>query len=199
MLLTTPTAQALVTQFIRRLELGPYSWVEQRHTSSPTTPAAPPENRWTIETDLGLDGGPLPPGASPDIRTFNQLADAQAAASFRLRLPADLPPGYALREVHLPPAGIPERAYLLFAGPARDIVLILTPVGEQPDAEPGQVTVVASLTVTDGTVEPVEVNGHPAAWVDGKMLVWEAEGLNFVLGSLSLGQAEAIRIAESVH
>ena len=45
----------------------------------------------------------------------------------------------------------------------------------------------------------VSLNGQPAGLVEGTDLMWEADGISYVLGGLDLSLDPAIRIAESLE
>ena len=204
-LIFVPPVRAFAGEVIHRLiTLGEYSWVEQGETPLPDSKPTPSTKRWVIETDLGMDFGATPQGDVPVIRSAQTLSDAQVMAGFPLWQPTYLTDGYIFHRALLPPNHTVDRAYLFFTGPGRDIVLILTPVGEMMvsggNEMQGTVAVTVTLNViyTNGSLEETTVHGQPAAWVDGKMLVWEANGMNFVIGGLDLNIDEAIRIAESL-
>jgi len=51
---------------------------------------------------------------------------------------------------------------------------------------------------TNGSLEEVELDGRTAAWVDGHILTWEADGTSYFLGGLDLSLDEVIRFTESL-
>jgi hypothetical protein len=140
------------------------------------------DDHWSICTAISCSGGNIPPGYEATIRRYNTVAEAQTDFVFTLKQPAYLPAGYTLREVMLSPT----RDYVYFYdGPESEIVLFAFGGG--------------STTGTSGSLDEVEVNGQPAAWVNGNMLVWDADGCSFSLEGLDLTLDQAIRIAESLH
>jgi hypothetical protein len=199
-----PPVKAFVGEFIQRVILGEFSWVERGETPLPGPTPTYSAQRWVIETDLGGDTGDTPPGGEAVIRSARTLEEAQKMAGFSLWVPAYLPDGYAYRKALLPPENTTKRVYLFFTGPGKDITIILTPVGEKIEQNDNEAyitiatTVTLSVVYTNGNLEETTVNGQPAAWVDDKMLVWEANGFNYVVGGLDLGLDEATRIAESM-
>jgi hypothetical protein len=53
--------------------------------------------------------------------------------------------------------------------------------------------------ITDGTLEEVDFDGRPAAWADGHSLMWEAEGISYMVGGLDLDLEQAMQIARSLR
>lgn len=200
-----PPVKAFVGEFIQRVILGKYSWVERGEMPFPGPTPTYSTQRWNIETDLGGDSGEISADGEAVIRSARTLEDAQKMAGFSLWLPAYLPDGYTFRQALLPPENTIQRVYLFFFGPGKDITIILTPVGEKMEQGGNGIyvtmaaTVTLSVVYTNGSLEETTVHGQPAAWVDGKMLVWEANGFNSVVGGLDLGLEEATRIAESME
>lgn len=198
LLITAPPARAFISDIFQTFVLGPYLTVEQGERPIPTTLPTLPGNRWVIETDFGIDFGEMLPGQEGVVRSTNNLDEAQTMAGFSLPMPRYLPETYVLQEIKLPPKGFPPRVYLFYRGSSRDITIILTPVGESPGEQPGQSVVALSVIHTSGKLDETRVNGQPAVWIDEKMLVWEIEGFNFLVGGFDLKLNEAIRIAESI-
>ena len=199
-----PPVKAFVGEFIQRVILGEYSSVERGETPMPQPTPTFSAYRWKIETDLGGDTGEIPPGGDAAIRSAQTIDEAQKMAGFPLWVPGYLPDGYAFRQALLPPEHTIERVYLFFSGPGKDITIILTPVGEKTEQGGSEIfitmetTVTLSVIYTNGSLEETTVHDHPAAWVDGKMLVWEENGVNYVVGGLDLSLEEATSIAESM-
>jgi hypothetical protein len=52
--------------------------------------------------------------------------------------------------------------------------------------------------MTNGTLEEVDLDGRKAAWADGRLLMWEADGIGYLVGGPKLGLDEATRIAKSL-
>ena len=92
-----------------------------------------------------------------------------------------------------------HRALLVYAGPGEDIILLEMPVGEQASSDPQRPLFAVVEMLTDESVESTTFDGQQAAWVGDRCLMWEAEGINFILGGTGLDLAEAIRIAQSLR
>jgi hypothetical protein len=198
-LIFVPPVRALASQFIREVILGSYASVKQIEWEPGEEPSVTPENRWMIETILGGSGGELPPGTDPTVRSFANIQEAQENTDLFLREPGYLPDGYALREVRLPPErASEEQAFLFYGNPDRDIVLFMGCIGKQPGGVPGLMTVKVSVIATNGSVEELMVGKHPAAWIDGKVLAWEAGNILYEIGGHDLSLDMAVRIAESI-
>ncbi len=194
-----PPVRALASQFIREVFLGDYASVKQIEWEPGDEPSVTPDNHWMIETILGGSGGELPPGSDPTVRSFASILEAQEHTDLLLREPGYLPDGCALREVRLPPAGASEeQAFLFYGDPDNEIVLFMGRVGEKPGEAPELTTVKVSVIATNGSVEEVVVGENPAAWIDGKVLAWEAEDVLYEVGGRDLSLDEALRIAESI-
>ncbi len=198
-LIFVPPVRAWAGQFIREVLLSDYASVKQVEWQPDSKPSETPENRWMIETVLGGSGGELPPGTDPTVRSFTSIQKAQEHTDLLLRKPGYLPDGYALREVRLPPAGASEeQAYLFYGNPGREIILFMGRIGEQPEEAPGLTTIKVSVIATNGSIEEVTVGEHPAAWIDGEMLAWEAGNILYEIGGRGLSLDVALRIAESI-
>ncbi len=208
-----PPVRAFANQFLQEIILGKYSSVaqvnpEQTRTAESIT-ATLPANAWTIQTPLGLDGGPLPVGADPTLRHFDTISAAQAELGYPLRMPGYLPAGYSLKEVILAPKAAEERAYQIFSGPGEDIVLVSIPVGAMPCPTPlpgtstpeGLVVACQAVDqmVTTGSLKEASVNDQPAAWVNGDRLVWEYGNITYEVGGPGLSMEDAVKIAGSIR
>jgi hypothetical protein len=195
-------AQSLQT-FLQTLVLGEHTTVHQvspEMAPAAQTPPATPivewrGDIWVIRTAIGNFGGNVLPGHDVAVRRFSDLAEATVVVTFSLRQPDYLPAGYVFREAIVPPL---DWAILFYEGPGGDIVLAQMPVGEQSSGEAGQFTSVKVGTLTDKPIESVTLNGQTAGWVEGYGLIWEAEGVSYILGSVNLSRDETIRIAESL-
>jgi hypothetical protein len=150
-----------------------------------------PSDMWLIRTDIGNFGGDPASDAEPTVRSVSSLAEAQALVTYTLKAPAELPAGYALREVKLAPLGPTAWTFLFYGGPGHDIVIVEMPANPNPN--------VMTKTMTDGPVKTADFDGHPASWQGGNTLLWEADGISFDVGGLDLDLAEALKIARSLH
>ena len=192
--------------FMQRLVLGEYTTVQQvPEKATPTrhpTPAAPlvaerQGDAWIIHTAIGSFHSPGGlPGRDNDLQRFTSFVETAGALPFTLYEPGYLPAGYAFREAVVTPL---YRTFLFYEGPAGDIVLLQMPVGEQPDDDPTHNLYAVVEMFTDEPLESVTVGDTPAVWVGTRGLMWEAEGINFILGGADLSRQEAIRIAESLE
>ena len=194
--LFVPSVRAQVGEVIRRITLGAYSSAEQVEFQEEGTPRPLSADTWIIRTEIGRFGGNVPPGVDSAVCPMADFEEAQAATNFHLREPADLPEGYALREVKLAPIGM---TFLLYGGPGHDIAIVQGSVGPQPSDEPNVAIFVKSIFGTDGTLEEVDFDGRPAAWADGHSLMWEAEGISYMVGGLDLDLEQAMQIARSLR
>jgi hypothetical protein len=174
---------------------------------------------------------PTPPGMSappqPQSRaarpgpTLVSLEEAQAQTSFTIKVPARLPEGYSLKGVEKPPSlpkiegapardgavpRLPSAVNLIFENGAGEMLILsetslpVPPAGEVP------------LSVGEGSVQEVSVNGQPGQYVEGAwspqgwdasarhhQLQWQgADGVNYGLLSQTLGLDELLATAESV-
>ena len=205
-----PPVRAFAGQILKHISLGDFSSAEQIEDQpyDQSVTSTLPTNIWIIHTDTGPEIGILPDGASPTIRTYFTLEEAQKQLNFTLLTPKYLPEGYALREVDLPPQSAEDKAYLFYSGPGKDFFVAVNPTGVQsenisgtPSAN-GDISVYKSVIenelATTGSLVETSVNGHTAAWASGNILVWTAKGLFFEIRGSDLSMDEAIRIAESI-
>ena len=201
-----------ITEFVRSLQIGEFTSV---HQVDPEWAAAHPQreapeipqivqsgDRWSVRTAIGNFGGNVNPDQDATVHQFDSIAEAQTATSFDLRLPVYLPDGYVFREAMVAPVGW---AFLFYDGPDRDIILVEMPVyrrvEEQTDGRIVTVDTeeVSAVTITDTTIKAVELNGRPAAWIEGGGLMWEANGISYTVGGVNLSFEEALLIAESLE
>lgn len=186
--------------------LGAYSTaqqVEARVTGKPL-----PDNAWHISIFPGYgEGGNGLPGTNPTVRSVADLKEAQKIASFQIKTPGYLPEDYSLREVKLAPIWTGPGAllfpsapnvYLFYGGSDSDVVVVQKPVGPQPGSPPDTEVGTAVGFMTNGTLEEVDLDGRKAAWADGRLLMWEADGISYLVGGPKLSLDEAIHIAKSL-
>jgi len=203
-----------IETFVQRLVLGNHTTVE-RHpsvTATPTlrpTPAEPIviEHRGDdllITTAIGSFSSPASlPGRPAGLQRYDDLGEARAASSYPLRSLADLPKGYAFREALVTPL---YRTFLLYDRdePRGEIILLQMPVGKQTGAIAAHSDSAEPLTaivemLTDQPVEETTFNGHSAAWVGQRSLMWEEDGVNYILGGTDLRIEDAIRLAKALR
>jgi hypothetical protein len=207
-LVAVPTARADVVAALRRVVLGASTEVRQVESLPGELPPGeypwqlPEGSYWLVKTDVGNYGANVLSGESNEVTSVSTLAEAEALAGVRPLAPTDLPVGYSLREVRVAPGRWPV-FFQFYSGPGADIVIVQTGVGAANGEPAGssQVSVMSTVTstVTDGTVEDVTFDGRPAAWIDGRVLKWEADGLAFDVGGLSLDQVTAMAIGRSLR
>lgn len=125
-------------------------------------------------------------------RHFDSIAEAQAAISFTLRQPAALPEGYTFSQANVWGLGDLATTDLLYSGPDSHIMLSQSPVSGQRD----QGVAIGLPGVT--AIATVQVNGHTATWAE-HTLIWEADGISYLLTGSNLGQEDALHIAESIE
>lgn len=205
------TAQE-ITEFVRSMQIGDFTSVHQVDPEWTAThpQREPPEmpqivqsgDNWSVRTAIGNFGGNVAPGQDATVHRFDSIVEAKTATLFDLRLPTHLPDGYAFREAIVAPVGW---VFLFYDGPDSDIILVEMLVHrlveEQADGHTVTVDteVVSAVTITDATIEEVELNGRPAAWIEGGGLIWEADGISYTLGGVNLSLEETLHIAESLE
>ena len=210
---------ASIEGFVCSLPLGRYTSVRQvgpeeaTPTEIPLFPSPPlvvwEGDRLIIQTAAGRFGSDAALlNQDEAVRRLGSLDKVQEAVTFHLQRPAYLPPGYSFREVMITPI---DKVLLFYGGSEGDIVLVQTPVGEQAGSETeradGEIEGVRSVSVsvveveviTNAPIEALTLNGQQAAWVGNRALMWEDQGINFVLGGANLGLAEVMRIAGSLE
>jgi hypothetical protein len=201
-----PAAAAYnVSTNVKLIVLGAYSRAQQIEAFVEGKPM--PDDGWDVELFKGFGvGGNGLPGTNPEVRTVATFEEAQELVSFRIQVPTDLPEGYALREVKVAPlwtgpgAWLPSNpgAYLFYGGPAEDIVIRESPVGPMPSGNPNVAVGGSFGFMTNGPLEEVTFNGHPAAWAE-PVLLWEENGISYIVGGPEMSLEEAMRIAESLR
>jgi hypothetical protein len=199
MVVFVPSVRAQVEDAIRRIALGAHSWAVQVIPQIGNESQPLPADVWIVHTEIGGFAGNAPPGVDPTVRSVADFEEAQASTSFHLRAPTDLPEGYILREVKLAPNGETNWAFLFYSGPDHDIIVVQLPVGPQPSDEPNTTVSAVAGLITDGTLEEVDFDGHPAVWVNGHGLMWEADGISYTVGGLDLSLEETLQIARSLR
>ncbi len=187
--------------------LGAYSRAQQ--IESVITGEPLPDDTWDIVLFPGAGvGGNGPPGTHAEVRSVEDLSAAQEMTSFHIRVPSYLPDGYKLMEIKLAPIWTSvgallfpsnPNAFLFYVGQGPDIVIVQQPVGPQPVGETGAVVGQVIGFATNGTLEEVEMNGHTAAWANDNLLLWEQDGVSYMVGGIGLNLEEAIRIATSLQ
>ena len=198
-----PSARAEFVAAVRRIALGDSTEVRQIEPVGEPPPGdypwqLPQGTYWIVETDVGKYGANVLPGESDAVRSAATLDEAEALAGVRPPAPAELPDGYTLREIQVSPNTRPT-FFQFYAGPGPDIVIIQTPVGDFAGETAGESATTVVSTVTDGTIEAVTFDGRPAAWIDGRVLKWEAGGWAIDVGGLGLDLATAMAIGRSLR
>lgn len=211
MVLLYPGGPAIAAQSVENgaklIILGAYSTAQKIEAQVTGKPM--PEDEWIIVLypGVGIGGNGLP-GTNPVVTTVTTFDEAQQIAAFGIRQPGYLPEGYTLQEIKLAPVWTgpgallfpnTPNAYLFYESADSVIAIAQSPVGPQTT---DNLNVAVGQFVgfgTDGTLEEVDFDGHKAAWaVENKALVWEKDGISYLLGGPALTLEEAIRIAESL-
>lgn len=127
-----------------------------------------------------------------EIRQFDDLAEAQRILPFELSQPGYLPEAYAFDYVKVFGEGDLASANLHFSGPDGDLLLSQRLIG-------GQTGQTVSIGLPDDyAVESVPLNDQTATWAEHVMM-WEANGVSYLLSSPTLSMADAVQIAESIR
>jgi len=195
-----------ITEGLKIIVLGTYTTAER--IESVVTGQPMPDDSWDVSLFPGVGvGGNGLPGTHPEVRSFEDLTTAQEITSFHIQVPGYLPDDYRLKEIKLAPIWTSvgallfpsnPNAYLFYVGPGPDVVIAQQPVGPQSIDDSGAVVGQFISFATNGTMAEVNMNGNTAAWVDDRLLIWEQDGLSYMVGGLSLNLEEAIRIATSL-
>lgn len=199
-----PAARAEVIETLRRITLGDSTDVQQIDLLPEELPPGeypwqmPEGTYWIVTTDVGYYGANVLPGGDNEVTSVKTIDEAEALAGVRPLVPADLPDGYSLREVKVAPGGRPM-FFQFYAGPGADIVIIQTGVGITAGEAPGTAEATVVSTVTDGSIEEVSFDGRKAAWIDGDLLKWEADGITYDVGGLELDLDTAMAIGRSLR
>jgi hypothetical protein len=178
--------KAVGSYIVSTLRLGPRTTVKTVDDSQTPAPATLQGTRWRILTSIGSLTGIVRDGASSEVAHYRTVTDARRdAPGFRYLLPAFLPDGMQLSGVQLSPDK--EFVVVTYLGQAdRDVVFVARANGMQ-------------FVTGRGAVEKLTLDGIPAAWVDGRTLIWEKGGVSYAVGGKGLEKETAIRIAESVR
>lgn len=183
---------APIIEVLRSIRLGPYSTAQQVAVAAPVTPQAPAASCRVTTVIGGFMCAPGEVGVA--VSQFASLAAAQNHLPFSPAVPAALPSGYALAVVYTTEEPQPE-VVQVYQGPGGDLILAESPVGEVISADRAAQTVRAVVHASTGPVEEVDLAGQRAAWVGNQRLVWEQDGMSYVLGGLHLTKADAVRLA----
>ena len=210
MALLYPGGPAVAAQSIENgaklIILGAYSTAQRIEAQVTGKPM--PEDEWHVELYPGFGvGGNGLPGTNPTVTTVTMFSEAQQIATFDIRQPGYLPEGYTLQEIKLAPVWTgpgallfpnTPNAYLFYKSTGSVVVVVQQPVGSQSTDDPNVAVGQFFGFATNGWLEDVEFDGHEAAWAEGNILVWEKDGVSYLLGGPTLTLEEAIRIAESL-
>jgi hypothetical protein len=153
----------------------------------PHAPAA--GTQWRADTPMGGVFDEIRDGAPRDGWHFATFSEARANASaFAFLTPSFVPAGFQLSTVVFSPSKFWLVAtYTSSADP--DMALVA-----HDNARAGKVELTGHAGVS---VEQLSMNGTPAAWVDGKSLVWEKGPVSYFLGGGNLTRETAVKMAES--
>jgi hypothetical protein len=152
-------------------------------------PRAPSKGiEWSIDTPIGSVSAEVPNGAPRDGWHYRTFAEARIGApDFAFLSPSFVPDGYQLSGVLLSP----DRDWLIATYTSQtdpDIVFVA-----HNDAHG------VGMRFFNGgdDVVKLSIGEAPAAWVGARSLVWEQGSASYGLGGKQLGQALAVRMAES--
>ena len=199
-----PATRAEFVATLRRVALGQATEARQVEPLPGELPPGdypwqlPEGTYWIVKTDVGNFGANVLPGEDNEVRAIAGLDEVEALAGVRPPAPTELPADYALREVRVTP-GWAQTFFQFYEGAGPDILIAQTSVEIVVGNEPGQSEATAVSLVTDGTLETVDFDGRPAAWIDGHLLMWEADGTTFQVGGLGLDLPAAQAIARSLQ
>ena len=194
-----PSVRAAVIETLQEMWLGPNTSVAQVAPGAGREPRPLPKDMWVIRTEIGGFGGNTAPGVEPIVRSVSRLEEAQALTNYPLKVPAELPAGYALQEVKVAPMGTTVWAILFYHGPGHDLIIAEMPGGPQPSQDPNVAVAIKNGALTDGSLEAVDLDGRPAVWINGHTLLWEADGVSLEVGGLDLDLAQAKTLAQSLR
>ncbi|NMB89424.1 MAG: hypothetical protein GYA17_13780 [Chloroflexi bacterium] len=186
-------------QFLKWVGLGPYSDAAQIEAPAPGAPDPLPEDRWVLRTEIGGFGGGVAPGESAEVLSFATLPEAQAQVPYPILRPGSLPEGYTLREVKLAPTYGTFWVFQFYAGPGHDILVAQFPGGPQPSSDPNTLSANKVGAMTTGELDAVDLDGRPAAWMDGHTLMWAEGNITYEVGGLDLDLEQAQAIARSLQ
>lgn len=202
-----PSARADFMAVLRRIALGGSTDARQVEPLPGELPPGdypwqlPEGTYWLVQTDIGNFGANVLPGESHEVQSVAGLDEAEALAGVRPLAPAEMPAGYALREVQVAP-GRSQMFFQFYQGPGPDIVIVQTAVGislnEATGTDAGASATVVSLA-TDGLLEEVTFDNRPAAWIDDHLLMWQDDGTTFQVGGLGLDLETAMAIGRSLR
>jgi hypothetical protein len=155
------------------------------------------EGYWLIESGIGVFTIPATlPGREATLRRYMNLDEVRSALPYDLRTPGYLPGDLIFREAILTPV---QGVFLLYGGSTGDLIILQMPVGEQPHAGSQAPMFAGVEMLTDGPIEPVTIDGLAGAWVGSRVLIWESQRMNYMLGGAGLSREDALRIAESLE
>jgi hypothetical protein len=194
-----PQVRAQAQEFLNRIVLGPYSEAVQENPPAQTPRRPLPADTWVIRTEIGGFGGNAAPGQNPRVQSFASVEEARSASATPILQPSVLPEGYKLQAVKLAPFGAGQWVILIYIGPGHDIVVAQMPGGPQPAADPNTLSSSKTGLLTSGSLEQVQFNGHPAAWIDGHILMWAEGVVSYEVGGLDLTWEQVETIARSLQ
>lgn len=204
-----PSARADFMAVLRRIALGGSTDARQVEPLPGELPPGdypwqlPEGTYWLVQTDIGNFGANVLPGESHEVQSVAGLDEAEALVGVCPLAPAEMPAGYALREVLVAP-GHSRMFFQFYQGPGPDIVIVQTAVGvslngaASTGASASASAAVVSLA-TDGLLEEVTFDNRPAAWIDDHLLMWEADGTTFQVGGLGIDLETAMAIGRSLQ
>jgi hypothetical protein len=192
-----PSAGEAVADYITStLRLGSLTVVEtfdatKMPSSPPSTP--PITTEWVVPTPMGSIVDIVPEGAPLDGWHFSTLIEVHAIAKdFSFLAPAFIPEGYRLDEALLSPS----KFWLV----VRYSGISGTPITYVAHNGNG---FTIGIDGDDKDVLQIDLNGISAAWLDGRILVWEQGAVSYAIAGgvdsmdQGLSMDQAVKIAES--
>ncbi len=190
-----PSIRAHIEGIIRMIKVGDHTIVGEPtdHGELLSESTQPVENEvssseWIVRTEIGNFGG--------NLFTTQDFKEAQSLCKMQIKIPTVISEEYTLREIKL----AQKEVFMFYGGPGRDIIIVQTFVDEisgKNERDYDHQTMVGVLS--DKAAQEVTLDGRNAAWVDQYGLVWEADGISYLVGGLDLSLDEAIRIAQSLR
>jgi hypothetical protein len=174
-----------IQETVSSIVLGAYSTAQRVEAFMNGEPV--PDDKWSIGVF---------PDTDADVLSVSSVDEAQQLTMFQIHIPTYLPEGYVLEDIKLAPFINGSRSvvhdeagvYLIFNKAGSMIVIVQQSVGSNRSVG----------FSTNGTLEEVDLNGRTAAWADGHLLMWEADGISYLVGGPDLVIEEAIKIANSL-
>jgi len=161
----------------------------------PVTFISEPGDIWTMDTPIGEFQGIAPPGDEATIKEYTSLEEIESDWG-HLHQPDYLPEDFVFRKARMAPQ---DSVYVYYAGPHSE--LIVAQARLEHSLEGTRLPSRAFATVTRKRIEwvPMGSAGETARWIEGHGLIWEKNGMSYLVGGPDLSLSEAERIAVSLR